>query len=470
MTEKAKLGIALNLRTKAWGIHFDGNRLHLSAVFNKLNEIRYQGTETLENYDALEDEEVRDFIEDFQSKYRVKRADAFMVLPRAEVQIQVAEFPAEAADNLEEVMEYQLANYFPGNLDELDFFPQIITKNEQLRVMIVAVKKSLLGHAFGYIRRWNLKLAGLSLDSFALVNGLARTHRVKFLKSKLVFFGFFPKGVEMLALDEGSLVTSYYFEPGADLSREELVHHLEQGFSQARLDPNEIDHYSWYGDYQPELRQRLIEDLGFPLEPWCDTTGKEIAPSGLPALGAAVSAAHDKLEMGLNMLPENQRRRHKRLPLILATVAAAVFILFFIVQEARSYQTMSKTFADLEREHDQLMERMIEVSDARSDYEEKQKEFDLFQRYRAGNLVPKLLFTLSQELPENTYLTNLQIRNGNDLQIQGESDDPFKTQRLLTEIPFLKDVKPGNAITSGRNRDGKKRFMFKATIVLEALR
>ena len=94
----------------------------------------------------------------------------------------------------------------------------------------------------------------------------------------------------------------------------------------------------------------------------------------------------------------------------------------------------------------------------------------MFQRFRTNSLLLKLLHVISVEFPANTYLTNFQVKNGNELTLQGESDDPFRTQRLLSDIPYLADVKPGNAITQGRGREGMKRFNFKATIVLENFR
>ncbi len=470
VSKSKNISIELNLRTRGWGIHFDEKNLYLTAIHNKLNQVHYKGYEVLEDYVSKTDEEIMDFIDEFQSRHKVKRGDTYLALPRSELLVQVAEFPIEAKDNIEEVMEYQLENYFAGNLEESDFFPQVIHKGEQLKVMIVAVKKEKLGHAFGFIRRWKLNLSGVTVDTFALVNGMAKTDANLFAQSKIAVFRPHPTGLEMIVLNQGRMTTSHYFEIGEDDVRDGIVENLEQGFSQARLDPNEIDHYLWAGDRHEALKFFLTEEVGFPFETWSDIMGTPIDEAGLTGFGCAVCAVHDKPHLALNMLPDNLRKRQKRLPLILANVALIVFALFFVVGEVQAYRQLSKEATRLEREHGQVMGRMLEVSNARSKLQARQEELTLFKRFQTSNLLVKLLYTLSQELPDNTYLTHVQVKNGNDITVQGESDDPFEIQKILTGIAYLKNVKPGNAITSGRNRDGKRRFMYKAVIDLEALR
>jgi len=540
MKKDRNLKVDLSLRTRGWSITFDERNLYLTAVHNKLNQIQYSGYEVLEDFESKSDDEIIEFIEEFQNTHNVKRGDAYLALPRSETIIQIAEFPSEARDNLEEVMEYQLGNYFAGDLDNMDFFPQIISDTDQLKVMIVAVKKEHLGHVFGFIRRWKLKLTGVSIEPFALVNGLAKTDQDAFAKSKITVFRPSLLGMEMVVVNEGRLAVSHFFpmgepvdagapaeprseedenegedqEPssenldsfGMDTGTEEadskveaetedqdwddqpetdhwedqdkipavdyeaLVSNLEQGFSLARIDPNEVDTYIWSGEAYPEVREFMESDIGIPFESWHDITGKRIDDPALPGFGAAMCSVVDKPLLGLNMLPEKMQKRQKRLPLILATVAIAVLAIFFVFAEARSYSKLTKEAARVNREHAQVMDRMLEVSAARSQLESRREELELYRKYQASNLLIKMLLTLSTDLPDNTFLTHVQVKNGDDITIQGESDDPFKIQRILTDIPFLKDVKPGNAITTGRNRDGKRRFMYKATIDLEVMR
>ena len=469
MSQKPKLSLDLNFRTRGWGIDVDSRQIRLTAVHNQLNQLQYKGQLVIEDYPSMTDEAVQDQVDEFLAANKVKRGDAVMVLPRNLAMIQVVEFPLEAKDNLEEVMEYQLGNFFPGDLSEYEFFPQVIGETDQLKVMIVAVKKEHLAQHFGYKHRWNLKLAGLGLGSFLMVNGLAKTDSVRFHRSKTVAFVYYADGLEILALNEGKLAGSYYFETG-DCDRDDLVRHLEQSFSQARMDPNEVDHFLEVGTAQPALRAFLVDEVGIVFSEWTDMAGTAIPTEAMVGFGAAITAIQESNPLNLNMLPDNQRKRHKRLPVILAAAVLGLLGLFFLVSEFNAYRDLSKEAKLQDRRYNQVMEMMNEISTAKTDYENKVEELKLYKAYRTTGLLIKVLTSLSQSLPDDTYLTNFQVKDGSELTIQGESDDPFRTQRILSEMPFLKDVEPGNAITSGRNRDGKKRFMFKANINLEALR
>ncbi len=533
MKKNLNFQIDMSLRTRGWSITFDERNLYLTAVHNKLNQIQYSGYEVLEDFESKTDDEIIEFIEDFQSQHKVKRGDAYLAIPRSEAVIQIAEFPSEAKDNLEEVMEYQLGNYFAGDLEEMEFFPQVVSSTDQLQVMIVAVKKERLGHVYSFIRRWKLKLTGVSLEPFSLVNGLAKTDTDAFSKSKIAVFRPSLAGLEMVVVDEGRLAVSHYFpigkkadagmpaevlpeqEEGAeekseaqdetfeetsgyneelethghdhmddegdyheDAFQEEwipvvdydaLVSNLEHGFSLARLDPNDIDVFIWAGEQHQEIKDFMTSEIGIPFDSWNDVTGKRIDDIALPGFGAAMCSVVDKPLLGLNMLPENLQKRQKRLPLILATVAIAIMAVFFVFTEARSYASLTKEAERVDREHAQIMDRMEEVSAARSQLVSRREQLELYKKYQVTNLLVKMLLTLSTNLPDNTFLTHIQVKNGDDITIQGESDDPFKIQRILTDIPYLKDVQPGNAITTGRNRDGKRRFMYKAVIDLEVM-
>jgi len=463
-------GIEINLRSRAWSIHFDERNLYLTAIRNKINQVEFTGCETLEDYRDKSDEDVREFLEEFQRKHGVKRGDAFMLLPRSMTTVQIADFPLEAADNLEEVMSYQLENFFPVNLEEWAFFPQVIAKGEMLKVMITAVKNERLGEFFGYIRRWNLKLAGLTLDTFGLINGLAKTGADRFANERTAVFRFFNGGLEMAIVNQGRLAASHFFEVGSETAQEEIVTQLEQGFSQARLDPNEIDNYVAAGLAEPDLQAYLRDEVGLPFQPWRDVTGAEIPPEGLAGFGGAVTAVHEKPAFSLNMLPDNLRKRHRRLPIVLGATALIVAAIYILVGEVRDFRNDLESNARAEVQLAEVTERMNEVSKARSEYQAKLTQLQMFNRYQANNMLIKVLFSLSQDLPEHTFLTNMTIKDGVSLSIQGESDEPFEIQSILARMPFLRDVQPVNAITAGRNRDGKKRFNFRANIALEALK
>jgi len=469
MSERSSKAFEFNLRTRGWSLMIDGPNLMLTAVHNKWNQLHFRSFEVMENYESQRPEDISDFLDEFLAKNGVKRGDAMLMLPRSLVTLQLAEFPAEAINSLEEVMEYQVGNYFPGNLENLTFFPQIVSRGETLRVMIAAVPNEVMGKAFALMREYKLKLAGITISTFGLVNGLSKSHPNQFGESRICAFHAFHDGLEICHMNQGKLTGSHFIPLTPEEDYQKIVPYLEEAFSQSRLDPNDIDQYLWTGNFPPALKT-FLQELGFPEHEWTDATGKTIPPEALTGFGGCVTALHDKLPLGLNLLAENLRKRHKRLPVMLAVVAIVALSIFYVYTEVGDYRTLLAEHADLESRTGELYERVVVLTDARNVYEAKLNELQLYQQYQANSLLVKLVGSLAQELPDDTYLTNMSIKNGNQLTLQGESEDPFKTQRILDRLPYLKDFKDGNAITPSRRGNDKKRFTYKATIVLEALR
>ena len=469
MSERSSRAFEFNLRTRGWSLMIDGPNLTLTAVHNKWNQLHFRAFEVLENYESQRPEDISDFLDEFLARNGVKRGDAMLMLPRSQVTLQLAEFPAEAINSLEEVMEYQVGNYFPGNLDQLTFFPQIVSRGETLRVMIAAVPNEVMGKAFALIREYKLKLAGITISTFGLINGLSKSHPNQFNQSQITVFQAFHDGLEVCHVNQGKLTGTHFIPLAPEEDFQRLVPRLEEAFSQSRLDPNDIDTYLWSGSFPPEL-QTFLKDLGFPEHEWTDATGKTIRNEALAGFGGCVTALHDKLPLGLNLLAENLRKRHKRLPVMLAVVALVALSIFYVYNEVSDYRSLIAERASLKERTGELYDRVVVLTQARNEYEAKVNELELYKRYQANALLVKLIGSLAQELPEDTYLTNLGIKNGDELTLQGESEDPFKTQRILDRLPYLKDFKDGNAITPSRRGNDKKRFTYKATLVLEALR
>lgn len=473
MVKAGNFKLELNLRGKGWGISFDERELRLAAIQNKRNLMTLTGEDVLPEFADKSEEEVLEFIEDFQAKFHVKRADAFLVLPRNQVRIQMADFPLEAKENLDEAVSYQMANYFPGDLELWQFFPQEVSRGDQLRVMIVAVKKEVLGHAFGFIRRWNLKLAGVTIDTFALFNAFVRNYADDLKERHHMMFHFFGDGMEMLSCSEGRLTSSFFMTypdwEDPERARQQIVTDLELGFSQTRREPGDFQNYFWVGRPPEHIGRLLKEELGFPENSQRDAANELLPIDAVPAYGAAVNAVLEKPALDLNMLPENLRRRHKQLPVMIGTVVVALVLLVMLGMEINDYMGLRRRYNKLEEQRVEVMARMNELATAREKYQAKREEVEMFQRFQASYLFSKLLYVLANELPEDTYLTNLRLQNGNELKIRGESGDPFQVQRILRNVPFLVDIKAPNAITTGRRGDGKKKFNIDAKIKLESL-
>ncbi len=468
--QKPDLQMEINLRTKGWGISVHSDRLVLTAIRNRFKQIRLAATAELENLSQKSDDEVREFIDDFIDEHRLKRGEAFLGLPRRQVQLQLVEFPLEAAESLDEVLSYQIENLFPGNYDQFDFFHQILGRYDQLIVLVIAIRKEDMGRIFAEIRRWNLGLAGVALEACAWLNAMARLKGDQFLNQKYALFHFDQDSLELVIIRDGRLVLDEWIEYRDDHLEDDITAGLERAFSSGRVDPNELDLFLLSGAAPDRALDFLRDQVGIQFNTLEDSMGKSIPPSSIYGTGLAITAVYDKVPLQLNLLPQNLRKRHRHLPLLIASFVVFVFMAYFFYGEFRDFKKIKRELAFAKTQSQRLQERVEELSAVQLDFFTKEEQVKTFYKFRHSDGVAlKLLYEITQALPDHTYLTSFSVRSGDQLTIQGESEEPFAVRSKLQSLPFLSDVDTKNAITPGRD-PSKKKFTFGARIVLEALK
>lgn len=467
---RTDLQMEVNLRRRAWGLSLTGRDLHLSAVQNKFNAARFKAHAVLEDFAQMEDADVRAFIEGFLDEHKLKQTRAFLSFPVDQVLIHMAEFPSDALETLDEVLEYQLENIFPGNYDAHDFFHQVISKGEVLKVMVIAVKKEIMGKLFSQIRKWDLRLSGITLDCLAQFNMLGKLGNDAFKRSRIMLLQFDRSHLQMVGFRLGRFAGEYHFDFDADQLDATMVPGLEEGFSRCRMDPNEVDGFICAGAPRARVKSFLEEDIGMPLESWRDSYGEEVPAQALPAFSLAVTALHDHLPFQLNMLPVPLRKKHRQGPLIIVSLAAILLLGYFGYQQFGEYRTLRKERQILSHQIEQLEEQIQQLSAVQMEHATKQEEVDSISKFLYSDaLLLKVLNVLSRELPVHTYLTSFRINDGNQLTLTGESEEPFAVRSHLQSLPILRNVDTANAITPGRDKS-KKKFTFKADLILEALK
>ncbi|MCB1043079.1 MAG: PilN domain-containing protein [Acidobacteria bacterium] len=470
MKPKADLQMEVNLRTKGWGLAINQDRLVLTAVRNRFNQIRFVASAVLEDLSQKSDEDVKQFIEDFMDEHRLKRGEAYLGMSQRDVQLQMVEFPLEAADSLDEVLEYQLENLFPGNYDQFDFFHQIVSRHEQLAVLVIAIRKEVLGAMYARINRWNLQLAGVTLESIGLTNGLTRLEGEAHATQKVAVFHFATEAIELTIIREGKLVLSERIRIAKETLHRDLMAGLEQAFSEARLDPNEVDKFFLSGAVDEEAEMMLRHQFGFRFDPLKDSLEKEIPPESVIGVCLAITAVFDKNPLQLNLLPQSLRKRHRHLPLLIASFVGVLVCVYLLYGEYTSYKKIDEELTFTLQQSERLKGRVEELSALQLEHETKSDAVKSFYKFRySDSMALKLLSELTNALPDHTYLTSFSIRDGDQLTIQGESEEPFAVRSKLQSLPFLTDVDTKNAITPGRD-PVKKKFTFGARIQLEALR
>jgi len=462
-----KTNYELNLKAKAWGLTFSGPDLILTAIHNRLNQFQYKDIAILNNYEKLEDQEVQDFIDDFLSKAKIRRADAYLGIPRSEVHPFVVEFPKEAEQTLSDTIEYQIDGLYPGDPNEIDVFHQIIGRDELLKVQIFCIPKTYIGKTFGLIRKWNLQLAGITIEHLAIVNAFSKIHKLDFRKKQFAVLHCSPAGLEVLGLKEGLISGSYFARISESPTQEELTGFLESAFSETRLDPYQVDEFVLSGTPSESLILKY-QSLGLSFTELKDTKGQTIPTTALSGLGLALTAIHEKLPCTLNILPPKLQKRHHQLPVMIGIALLILLAGWFITQEAKSYKSLQDELTRYQTRNEKLETQLFELTTARNEYEERKEKVDAYKKYIYGdNLILKVLSIISQELPDHSFLTSFSIRDGSKLTMQIETDDFFEVRNRLQKLPYFINVDTANAISKARTGQ-KRKTNLKMDIVLEA--
>ncbi|PIE02351.1 MAG: hypothetical protein CSA81_07515 [Acidobacteria bacterium] len=457
----------LNLKTKAWGLAFSGPNLVLTAIGNRFNQFQYKETAVLENYEKLEDQEIQDFIDEFVSRAKVKRADAFLAIPRSEVHPFVSEFPKEAEESLSDTIEYQIEALYPGDPQEIDVFHQIIGREDLLKVQIYCIPKTYIGKVFGLIRKWGLHLAGITVEHLVLVNACSKIYRSQFKKKNLAILHFTPNEIEVLGLKEGHLSGVYYSQLEGELSEEKLGRTLEAAFSETRLDPYEVDDFILSGS-ATDAHVFLLKKLGIELTELKDTKDNVIPAQSLSGVGLSLTSIHEKVPCNLNILPVKLQKRHHQLPVLIGIVLLLAVAGWYMSREYKDYQALVAELDRYQSRNHKLEEQFQELTQVRNEFEERKEKVEAYKKYIHGdNLVLKVMGILAHELPDHSFLTSFAIRDGYKLTMQIETDDFFEVRNKLQKLPYFTNVDTANAISKARSGQ-KRKTNLKMEIVLEA--
>lgn len=460
---------AFNLRTHGWGLHIEGDDLVFAGISNRLSGVKLLGHGRLEHWRAQAEDEPPSSFEDWLEEHRLKRGEAFLGLGRNQVVVRFAEFPLEAEETLDEVVQYQLENLFPGNFEQFEFFNQIVGRGEALRVMVIAVAKETVGELFAVLNRLQMRVAGITLDSLALANGLSRLLGERFSQQRLVVLQGYQNGVAFLGLVEGRIAASHFIPLPEEGWQGALVRGLEEGLGQARLDSEQVEGFLLAGTLRPDLLAYLQDELGIHFHSVQDHHQQQIPSSYLSAMGLALTSVNDAPPFALNALPPSLRKRHRRLPVMVGSLAAVILLLWLGTLEVRSYLGLRQHLRGLSETNAQLMVRVEEMIGIKQRHEAKNLELQAYHPYRHGDAaLLKLLAAFARELPLHTYLSSINLRDGKQITLQGESEDPYQVRTHLQSLPAFQNVDFSGPVSPARDKK-KKKFTLVATINFEAL-
>ncbi len=427
----------------------------------------------IRNFRTRDRAEVRRELDAFFKSNRLTRDNVVLGIPRRDIVIRHLDLPVEVADNLKQVVEYQVQSFEPTEEERFsyDFAPLRSAKNaKRLSVLLVMVKKSLLDAQLDLLRELGVRPVAVTGGSLGLINLFL--HNRKDLEGKTFFVAdLTPTGLELAAVRNGSLAYSRHAaKPEAAPWKDVLLAEVDLAAGKVGLGPQDsIEQVMLAGEAAEAARQEIGEDLQD-----CSLIGQmvryEMPPDlrrqlqvAAPSLGLALTGLTRRPEIRVNLLPAALRITQTRWAYVPSVVLGLAVLALAVALGFRQNVQEQMLTRKLDREIESLKPRVEQVQAVRTQAEALEKRTatveDLLRR-RDLNL--ELLQELTTLLPADTYLTLFQNRDGT-IQLSGLSTSAPDLIPKLENSALLKDVVQRGTVFRDP-QSGKDRFNFEAKL------
>jgi Tfp pilus assembly protein PilN len=398
--------------------------------------------------------------------FNAMRDQVYVCVPPDQVVVQQVFLPPAAAENLSQVIEYEIERQLPFKREEIyyDILPAG-KKGEKLCVYVFAAARKQLDGTLAVLESFGIKPAGVETTTTALANYLMFCQgESKGIAAVVAGHG---HDWEMIGLQGSAgawhatpellfthrLPASHWaIGPGKELLRQclSLSPKLYRCGDLSALNGAAESRLGQAEDMVTLARNRLKGEKSI-------TTAET-----LPAIGAALRGVREA-PLATNLLRREGEAQNGR-----KAVSVLHALLFGILGIALVLWAVSFPLKDelrlrqLQKENQRLEPAVQALRAEETQLQQLQKEVDYIselQRRRGEVLL--VLDELSRILPTSAYVTNLRYRSG-VLEIQGSAENASALIPLLERSPFFENV-AFNA-PSNRGRDNRETFSLKADI------
>ncbi len=456
------------------GIEIRQADLLISCLQRNLSNSVFTHFKRISDYLLRDKNEVRKEIDAFFKAHRISRDNIVLGVPRSDVVVRYLDLPVEVADNLKQVMLYQVQSFEPTE-EEKFYFDYARLRSEsngkRLQVLLVMIRRAILDEHLKVLREFGIRPALVTASSAGLSNLLVQD-RKGFERKTFMLANVTPVGIELLAVHDGNLVYTRESRKTEDLGwKDLLLKEVEEAAGKVRLGPDEtIEKIVLAGDVSDEIQQEVGQEIE-DWEPMARRVRLEIGNpdlhrhmmEGSSSLGLAYSGLVRKPAVKLNLLPQELRIHQTRwayIPAILLGLVILVLLAGLTFREIVQDRILSRK---LDQEIQALKPRVDKVQAIRAQAQGLEKRINFIEGLlRKRDLNLEVLQELTVILPPDTFLTMYQNDQGT-IQISGSSASAPDLIPKLEKSPLIKDVvQRGTIFKDAQN--GKDRFTFEAKV------
>ena len=455
------------------GIELRGEDMLIASLQGNFSEKVFTHFTRIQGYRTRNKEDVRREFNLFFRSYGLSKERIVLGIPRRDIVLRYLDLPSEVADNLKQVVQYQVQSFEPTEEDRFYHDYALLRGNsaeKRLSLMLVMVRKTMLDDLLQNLLALGIRPVSVTAGSIGLSNIFLQSR--KDLQGKTFILG--DLGVselETIALREGSIVFSREVPKEEETSwRDLILRETAEAASKIRLGPEGTvekmalageSSKSVYVEIKSEILDcELIQNcivLNVPDE------NKPHIQEAASTLGLAYMGMVRNPPIKLNLLPPERRLHQSRWAYVPAAILGVAIIVLLCSLGLHSMAQDRMLIRKLDQEILSLKVPVARVQSYRSQeeaLEKKVKSVEELLNNRDMNL--EVLRELSTILPPDTFLNTYRNQDGT-VQLSGLSASASDLIPQLEKSPYLKDVvQKGNIYKDPQT--GKERFSFEAKV------
>lgn len=450
------------------GIEVRGNDLVMVCLKRGLRRLFLAGSKIIADYRQFSPYDLRNEVQAFVKAHGISSEGAVLGVPRSQIVVRFLELPAEAAEDLAQVVRYQVESFTPAEEEPICYDFALLGRDERgkLVVLVAMMRRADLERYLQLLSGIGLKSAVIQPATTALSNLLLEGYAGLSPSTHLLYH--LDEGcAELLAFKDKQLVYSRQFHAnGID----GLLGEGELALSALRIEGEPIEKILLTGSGAAAVEAALRERIGE-----CEMLGASLSAGEFDGLRAAISdeltvaaglalaGLGRKLPLPINLLPQEMRVHHSVLGYIPTILISAAILLLGAGLGLREFLQERALLGKLDLEIAALKPQLEEVNRLMDQARALESEIALLEGAIAQrDPTLEILKELTATLPDHSYLQTVTIK-GDELNMIGLSDSATQLLPLLEKSPYLRDVEFTQRIIRDP-QSGKERFYIRAKV------
>jgi general secretion pathway protein L len=455
------LAAVLLTETDSLGVYMDRDSLTLAHVRKSLSGLQVHQVTTLP-YDYGKLEDLAPVLRDTFFAWGLKSCPVSLAVSSDLAFFQRVTLPGAAAENLAQVVEYELDRFLPLPPDQLYYGFQVRENTgTEIHLMIAAVAKTQVAACLSLLTEATLRPVWVTIEPLAAGNAFALLGGKRMPDSWLLLH----LEVDAFELTHIRSAVLQSFLQKRDLREPAFTKDLKAAIDGALASTPAPEVLCIYGiggpDFNAGVLQQYDLDIMYPghlaLENPLPEMDREKA---LPAVGTALSCL-GKLPMDINLLPSNERAPIKVGKFTTTMTLLIAFLSLAVLWGGSALIYKRVVLYQVNRQVDRIAPEARQVEHLLKESRDLAKQMESMRKIGQSTDKLQILKDLTRLIPDNTWIFSLRLHKQN-LEISGLSQSASELIPRLEKSGWLQKTEFASPIVTDASK--LEHFKIKAEI------